>query len=89
MEFFLKRTTWKLVHDDQFTSARNRRRKGLQILDANGSLAENTATADIDCDWDLIADQIDPMLLAEDDDGRHTFEDIGDPVLKQRIRAGV
>ena len=83
MEFFLKRTTWKLVHDDQFVSARNRRKKGLQILDSNDQGAE------IDCDWELIADQIDPMLLAEDDDGRQIFEDIGDPDIKQRIRTGL
>ena len=87
MEYFLRRQTWRLVHDDQFQSARNRRKKGLQILEQEGPDAARYHTA-VDSDWDHIKDKIDPVLLEPDDDGRAYFEDIGNPDIKEMIHVG-
>ena len=87
MEHFLHRQTWRLVHDDQFQSARNRRKKGLDILEQEGPDAAKHHKA-LDSDWDYIKDKINPVYLEPDEDGRAIFEDIGNPDIKEMIRVG-
>ena len=75
MEYFLKRGTWRLVHDDDFVSARNRKKKGLGILDTSAT------------DWDHV--EIRPELTEADDDGRAEFENLGNGDIKAMIKTAV
>ena len=48
--FFRSQNAWRLVHDERFTSARNRRRAGMQTLEQAALVCSDSDSSETDCE---------------------------------------